>query len=195
VIRHAANSAALFFAPETHLDLVRPGIALLGIDPTGRPSMDRPLIPAMRWVAPLVGIQNIPAGTTVGYGQAWTAKRPTRVGLIPVGYADGYPRGFGNKAVVMVHGVPAPVIGRVSMDLTTIDLTDAPHSTIGDDVTLLDNDPLSPASVYRLAEWADTIPYEIFCGIGPRVHRVAVDEEDADMDEAVDSTHADGDGI
>jgi alanine racemase len=157
--------------------MVRPGIALYGIDPAGKPSLDRPLRPVMKWVAPLVGISDVPAGATVGYGRAWTAARPTRVGLVPVGYADGYPRCFSNEATVMVHGRAAPVIGRVSMDLTTIDLTNVPQATVGDDVTLLDNDPLSPASVYQLARWADTLPYEIFSRIGPRVKRVAHDPE------------------
>ena len=158
--------------------MVRPGLALYGIDPSGRPSMDRALRPAMKWTAPLVGIGDVPAGATVGYGQAWKADRPTRVGLLPVGYADGYPRCFGGRAVVVVHGRAALVIGRVSMDLTTIDLTDVPHAAMGDEVTLLDSDPLSPASVYQLAKWADTIPYEIFCGIGSRVHRVPVGREE-----------------
>jgi len=180
VVRHAANSAATFFAPESHLDMVRPGIALYGVDPTGRPSLDRALRPALRWTAPLVGVKAVRKGTGVGYGQTWLAERDTRVGLVPVGYADGYPRCYSNRAVVMVHGRPAPVVGRISMDLTTIDLGDVPHATVGDEVTLLDPDPLSPASVYALARWADTIPYEVLCRIGPRVKRVAIDPEESD---------------
>lgn len=175
VLRHAANSGAVFFHPASYFDMVRPGLALYGIDPTGKPSLDRNLRPALRWTAPLVGLHDVPAGTTVGYGRTWTAGRPSRIGLVPVGYADGYARCFSNRAVVMVHGRPAPVVGRVSMDLTTVDLTDVPQARTGDEVTLLDSDPLSPASVYRLAEWGGTVPYEIFCGIGPRVHRVVAD--------------------
>ena len=178
VPRHASNSAGTFFVPEAHFDMVRPGIALYGIDPTCRPSMDRPLRPVMKWTAPLVGIRDIPQGTSVGYNQTWRAPRDTRIGLVPVGYADGYPRIFGNKAVMMVHHRAAAVVGRISMDLTTIDLTDIPHAAIGDDVTILDSDPLSPCSAYKLAEWAGTIPYEIFCRIGQRMKRVAVDPED-----------------
>jgi alanine racemase len=179
VARHAANSAATFFRPGAHFDMVRPGVALYGIDPTLRPSMDRALLPVMKWTAPLVGIKDVRKGTCVGYAQTWTAGRDTRVGLVPVGYADGYGRCFSNRAVVLLHGRPAPVIGRVSMDLTTIDLADIPHAVVGDEVTLLDNDPLSPASAYALARWADTIPYEVFCRIGQRVKRVAVEPEDA----------------
>ena len=178
--RHAANSAALFFLPDSHLDMVRPGIALYGVDPSGRPCLDRALRPALRWTAPLVGVKQVAKDTGVGYGQTWRAARDTRIGLVPVGYADGYPRCYSNRAVVMVHGRPAPVVGRISMDLTTIDLGDVPQATVGDEVTLLDPDPLSPASVYALARWADTIPYEVFCRIGPRVKRVAAEPDESD---------------
>ena len=178
VYRHAANSGAVFFSPSTPMDMVRPGLALLGVDPAGKPCLDRPLRPVLKWTAPLIGLKDVPAGETVGYGQTWRAGRPTRIGLLPVGYADGYSRSFSNKAVVLVHGRPAPVVGRISMDLTTIDLTEFPHAVIGDEVTLLDSDPLSPASIYKLAQWADTIPYEVFCRIGPRIRRVAYDLED-----------------
>ena len=156
--RSAANSGGIFFHPQSHLDLVRPGISLYGIDPTCRPSIDRALRPVMRWTAPLIGIRDLAAGATVGYGQTWRTTKPTRLGLIPVGYADGYPRSLSNRGVMMVAGQPAPVAGRVSMDLTVIDLQNAPHAVVGEEVTVLDNDPLSPASVYRIAELAGTIP-------------------------------------
>jgi len=178
VLRHASNSAGALFVPGAALDMVRPGIGLYGIDPTCKPSMQRPLKPVMKWTAPLVGVREIPPYTGVGYGHTWRADRTTRIGLVPVGYADGYLRAFSNRAVMMVHGQPCPVVGRVSMDLTTIDLRGVPAATIGDEVTILDNDPLSDASAYHLAKWADTIPYEIFCRIGPRVKRVAVDPVD-----------------
>jgi alanine racemase len=158
--------------------MVRPGIALYGIDPLCRPVADRKLRPAMKWVAPLINIRDVKAGTGIGYGQTWHAERDCRIGLVPVGYADGYSRCFSNRARMMIHGQPAPVVGRVSMDLTTIDLTNIPNATIGEDVTILDNDPLSPASVYELARLAETIPYEILCGIGQRIHRVATDPAD-----------------
>jgi alanine racemase len=181
-VRHAANSAATFFRPDAHFDMARPGVALYGIDPTLHPCLDRKLRPALKWTAPLVGIKDVPAGTCVGYAQTWRAERDTRVGLVPVGYADGYPRCNSNRAVVLVQGRPAPVIGRVSMDLTTIDLGRHPGACVGDEVTLLDSDPLSPASVYELAKWADTIPYEVFCRIGPRIKRVAVEPEESPSD-------------
>jgi alanine racemase len=182
LIRHAANSAATFFCGAAHFDMVRPGLALYGIDPTLSPRLDRKLRPAMKWTAPLVGIKDVRAGTCVGYAQTWRAPRDTRVGLVPVGYADGYPRSRSNRACVLVQGRKAQVIGRVSMDLTTVDLGDVPAACVGDEVTLLDSDPLSPVSVYELARWSETIPYEVFCRIGQRVKRVAVEpEEPADQ--------------
>lgn len=178
ITRHAANSAAAFLHSDSHFDMVRPGLALYGVDPTLAPSLDRALRPALKWTAPLVGIKDVRKGTCVGYAQTWEADRDTKVGLVPVGYADGYPRCFSNRALVLVQGRRAPVVGRVSMDLTTIDLGDVPGARVGDEVTLLDSDPLSPVSVYALAKWGDTIPYEVFCRIGARVRRVAVDPED-----------------
>jgi len=192
VWRHAANSGALFFMPQSHFDMVRPGIALYGIDPTCKPQIDRALRPVMKWTAPLVGIRTIRRGVGVGYGQTWQAKCDTRIGLLPLGYADGYPRCFSNRAQVLIHGRPAPVIGRISMDLTTVDLGEVPQAQLGDEVTLLDNDPLSPVSAYQLAKWADTIPYEIFCRIGRRVQRVAVAPEGWDHVPMTATTHQPG---
>src|SRR5215213_2059652 len=137
--------------------MVRGGIGVYGIERGGGPHLDRPLRPAMKWTAPLVGVSEIAEGESVGYGQTWRAPRRGRIGLVPVGYADGYPRCFSNRASVMVQGQPAAVV---------------------EEVTLLDNDPLSPASVYHLAKWAETIPYEILSRIGPRVKRVAADTEE-----------------
>lgn len=174
--RSAANSGGVFFQRESHLDMVRPGISIYGIDPTCQPSVERPLKPAMRWVAPLIDIRDVPAGAQVGYGQTWTAQKATRLGLIPIGYADGYPRQLSNRGTMMVAGQPAPVAGRVSMDLTVIDLQNAPQAVVGDDVTVMDDDPVSPASVYSIARLTETIPYEILCRIGKRVRRVAADE-------------------
>jgi alanine racemase len=178
ILRHAASTGAIFLTPPSHLDMVRPGLSLYGIDPLGKPSIDRPLRPVMHWTAPLIGIRDVPRGGTVGYGQTWKAEKQTRVGLVPIGYADGYSRAFSNRGVMLIHGCPAPVIGRVSMDLTTIDLSQVPMASIGDDITVMDSDPISAASVYKLAKWAGTIPYEIFCGIGKRVRRVAIDPSD-----------------
>jgi len=181
IARHAANSAAVFNFPAACLDMVRPGLALYGIDPAGKPTVDRPLRPALEWLAPIIAIHDIPAGATVGYAQSWRAPANTRVGLVPVGYADGYPRSLSSRGTMIVHHKPAPVIGKVSMDMTCIDLTKIPQSAIGDEATVLDPDPLSPASVYAIATLADTIPYEILCRIGPRIRRVGIDPVNVSM--------------
>lgn len=178
MLRHIANSGGVFFTPASHLDLVRPGISLLGIDPTGKPNTDRPLRPALKWTAPIVAIHDVKAGQSVGYNQAWVADHDTKIGVIPIGYADGYSREFGGAAVMTLNHRQLPVVGRVSMDFTTVDLSAVPNAVVGDEVTVLDNDPIAPNSVYRLAEIAKTIPYEIFCRIGPRVTRVGVEPED-----------------
>ena len=184
--RHAANSAAIFFMPQAQYDMVRPGISLYGMDPTDQPAMDRPLRPVAKFVAPLVGIRDIPKGTGVGYSHTWHAPRDSRIGLVPVGYADGYPRLLSNRGSMIVQNQRAPVIGRISMDLTTIDLSDIPQANIGDEVTVMDNDPLSPAGAYAIAHHAETITYEVLCRIGPRVRRVGVDPVDTFDDPPVD---------
>jgi alanine racemase len=175
LIRTLANSGGIFFFPESQLDMVRPGISLYGIDPTCRPNFGRALRPVAKWTAPIVSILNAPRHTSVGYGQTWKTDRDTRIGLVPIGYADGYARNWENSAKMIVNGIPVPVVGRVSMDLTTIDLHDVPQAKIGDEVIVMDCDPLSPASAYALAELGQTIPYEVFTRIGRRVKRVAVD--------------------
>ena len=185
VTLHAANSAATFFLPQSHFDMIRPGISLYGIDPTGMPSLDRKLRPVARFVAPLVGVRQIPKGQGVGYSHTWLAPRDSRIGLVPIGYADGYARMLSNKSSMIVQGRRAPVIGRVSMDMITIDLTEIPQVNLGDEVTVIDDDPLSPASAYERARLADTIPYEILCRIGPRVRRVGVDPDDTADDPPV----------
>ncbi len=175
IIRTISNSGGTFFCPEAQLDMVRPGISLYGIDPTCRPHYARNLKPVAKWTAPIVSILDAKQHTGVGYGQTWKTPRDTRIGLVPVGYADGYLRCFGNRASMIVNGVACPVVGRVSMDLTSIDLHDVPSAKIGDEVVVMDSDPLSPASAYTLAELGQTIPYELFTRIGRRVKRVAVD--------------------
>lgn len=190
LIRHAASSGAIFLTPPAHLDMVRPGLSLYGIDPCGKASIDRPLRPVLRWTAPLIGIREVARGQTIGYGQTWTADKDTRVGLVPIGYADGYLRSFSNCGVMLIHDCPAPVLGRVSMDLTTIDLSQVPMASIGDEVVVLDSDPLSICSVYRLAEWAQTIPYEIVSRLGQRVRRLAVDPLDGQEVSAVNQEEA-----
>ncbi len=168
---HAANSAATLALPESHYDMVRPGLALYGCYPTPEMARPLPLRPVLRLCAQLLEIKTVAAGSRTGYGLTHTFERESRIGLVSVGYADGYPRILGGRATMRVQGFDVPVCGRVSMDQVVVDLTGAPGCEIGDEVEVISNDPLSPHSLERLAELAGTVPYEISCGLGLRVER------------------------
>ena len=172
---HAANSAATIDLPELQLDMVRPGIALYGYPPSDTMHRRLPLTPALRLTARLMQVKTVAAGQKCGYGLTHTFSRDSRIGLVPVGYGDGYLRCLSNQAVMRVCGRDAPVRGRVSMDQTIIDLTEIPEARIGDEVEIVSNDPSAAHSVANLARLAGTIPYEITCLLGRRVRRVLVD--------------------
>ncbi len=176
---HMANSAALIDLPATHLDMVRPGIAVYGYQPSDEMANRLPLRPALRLTGRLMQIKHVPAGSRCGYGLTHTFARDSRVGLAPVGYADGYPRSLSNAATMRIAGRDVPVRGRVSMDQTIVDLTDLPAVAVGDEVEIISPDPSAPHSVEALARLAGTIPYEITCRLGQRVRRVPVDEYSA----------------
>ena len=162
---HVANSAATMRGI-TPGDFARVGIALYGAEPLDNDSLR--LDPVMRWRTEIVRLKDLPSGHAVGYGMTFHTKRASRIATLPVGYADGYRRGFGNRAEVLVRGKRVPVVGRVSMDLTTIDVTDVPDVAVGDGVVLLGG----PIRVEELAAKLDTISYEVFCGVSARVPRV-----------------------
>ncbi len=167
--KHIANSAGLRF-PEAHLDAVRPGLALYGIAPcTGFGDLK----PAMRWRSSILSVRDLPKGSAVGYNSTFVTSRDSRVGILPIGYADGYNRLLSGKGTVRLdNGACVPVIGTVSMDLTAIDLTDFPQVVKGGRVTLLEEDPESGISASALANQTGTISYEVLTSIGSRVkHR------------------------
>ena len=174
LLLHAANSAAAIDLPESHLDMVRVGLAMYGYQPAERMENPVPLRPALRVWGRLMLVKRLPAGAGVGYGLTCTLKRPSVVGLAPVGYADGYFRSLSNRATMRVRGADAPVLGRVSMDQVVIDLTDAPPVSAGEPVEVISRDPSAPHSVENLARLAGTIPYEITCRLGPRAKRILV---------------------
>jgi len=166
--RHISNSAGLQYS-EAHLDAVRPGLALYGIALCPALAALRPIL---RWKARIMTVNELQAGATVGYARNFTTSRPSRIAVLPVGYADGYRRLLSNRGKVLTEFGLAPVVGNVSMDLTAIDVTDLPEVRAGDDVVLLDDDPGSELSAVQLAASLETIPYEILTLIGPRVERV-----------------------
>ena len=173
---HAANSAAAIDLPETHLDMVRIGIAMYGYHPSDEMRRRLPLRGILRLVGRFTQVKEVPAGSSAGYGQTYRFDRPAKIGLVPIGYADGYSRHFSNRTVMRIGGRIAPVRGRISMDQTAVDLTDLPEVRIGDEVEIASPDPEAPNSVENLARLADTIPYEITCGFGNRIRRVNHDE-------------------
>lgn len=166
--RHLCNSAGLRL-PEAHFEAVRPGLALYGVPLVPELSS---LQPALTWKARISVINQLPAGHHIGYGGTFRTARTSRIGVLPVGYADGYNRRLSNQGQVLTPHGYAPIVGLVSMDLTAIDITDYPGIGVGDEVTLLDSAPGSPISALALAKQLNTIPYEILTSIGPRVVRV-----------------------
>ncbi len=167
--RHVHASSGVMSSLPAAFNYVRPGLAVYGLDPHGRRGSD--LLPALRWRTQIVFLKDHRKGTRIGYGATWRAGRKTRVATLPVGYNDGYRYAFSNRADVLVRGRRCPVIGRVSMDYTTVDVTDVPDASVGDAVTLLGTDGDACIGAEELATLADTISYEILCGIGRRVKR------------------------
>jgi len=174
-----ANSAGILQWPQTmepSLDLdytganwVRPGLALFGASPVrGKSAKDLGLTPAMSFESRLIAVKTVKRDAYVGYGGAWRAPRDTVVGVAAVGYGDGYPRHLESGTPVLVNGRRVALIGRVSMDMINLDLTDVPVAKVGDPVVLWGNH----LPIEEIATRADTIPYELMCGLSERVaHR------------------------
>ncbi len=166
---HLANSAGVLAHPSTWLDAVRPGLALYGVAPSG--SVDgSSLRPAMTVETRVVAVRRVPAGTALGYGGRFVTARDTTVAVLPIGYHDGLRRSFSGKVSVLLRGGRAPVVGSVSMDVTLVDATET-GAERGDRVVCLGADGGATVTAWDLARAASTIPYEILCGIGPRVLR------------------------
>jgi alanine racemase len=165
---HIANSAAILGERVGPEDWARPGIMLYGANPHPRFETGRRLRPVMTLETEILSLKEIPKGAAVSYGGDWVAPRPSRIAVLPIGYADGYLRSLSNKGRVMIEGRPYPVVGRVCMDLTMVDVTEAPAVKLGDKVLLWG--PGMP--VEDVAQAAGTISYELLCSISPRVPRI-----------------------
>lgn len=168
-LRHLANSAGILNYPEAYYDMVRPGILLYGMSPDGSLRAPDGFKPVMRLAASIATIKTIETGESVSYGRIFTASRRTRVGLLPIGYADGYSRSLSNKAMVVIRDRRIPLIGRVCMDQFMVDLTDAPEVAVGDEATLFGTEDLPAGFLTRLM---GTLDYELTCGISKRVPRI-----------------------
>lgn len=168
ISRSMANSAAVLGLPDAMLDVVRPGLMLYGVSPIkDKLAKDFSLEPVMRFVSKVTEIHDYPAHAAIGYSGIWQSDKPSKIGVIPVGYADGYPRVVNSLAKVWVAGNIAPIVGRISMDMLTIDLTTCKNVQIGDEVELWGKH----ISIEEAAQAAGTISYEILTKIGSRVIR------------------------
>ncbi len=168
-LRHCANTGATVDYPETYLDMVRPGLLLYGY---GDFAKRLGLKPIMTMKTTVSTIKIYPEGTKISYGGLYTTEKKTRIGVIPYGYADGFFRSLSNRYSVMTEDGPAPVRGRICMDMCMIDLTDKPDVVIGSEIEIFGkHNPIE-----KMAEMAGTIPYEIVCAVSKRVHRVYIAE-------------------
>jgi alanine racemase len=175
--RHCANSAAIEDFPMSHLDMVRAGIILYGLEPSGVVRHGGKVRPALQLKSVVSHVKVIPAGATVSYGREYTAQRELRIATVPIGYADGYSRSlFPNGAQMLIHGKRCPIVGRVCMDQLMVDLGDLRDVKIGDIVTVIGTDGEESITADELAERIGTINYEVICNIGARVPRVYLEK-------------------
>lgn len=168
---HSANSAAVDGVAESRMDLVRPGLLAYGLHPAGgAPGIG--VVPIMSWKSRLVRVRRVAAGRTISYGRSFTTARDSVIGVVPVGYGHGYPLRLSGRGSMLVSGHRVPIVGRVTMDMTMVDLTDlSSEPKEGDDVVLVGSQGDESISFHDLASWADTICYEIMCMISKRVPR------------------------
>jgi alanine racemase len=171
-VNHVANSAAVVLRPDAHFNLMRPGLALYGLPPVHAVREKIDLRPVMTFKTRLMQVKRVPAGVGVSYGHTFVTPRESAIGVLPVGYADGYRRGLQHGGEVLVRGRRAPVVGAICMDLTMVDLSDVPGSRIGDEVILWGSANEAIISVNDVARLAQTISYEMLCTVGRRVPRI-----------------------
>jgi alanine racemase len=167
---HAANSAASLFFPAARFDMVRPGIALFGINPAEDAALPEGFSPVLQWKTRLISIKDIPAGSGVSYGHKYTTSKVERVGVIAVGYADGFRRVDGNR--VLIRGKTAPVLGSICMDQCMVSLDDIPDARMEDEVVLIGSQGSRHISAEMIAHSWGTIAYEVVCGLTARLPRI-----------------------
>lgn len=168
---HASNSAGTMNLPDARLDLVRVGLVAYGVHPP-HDAARLSLAPVMSLRSRLVQVRDLPAGTPISYGRSFVTSRPSRIGVVPVGYGHGYSWLLSNRGRMLVNGRRVPIVGRVTMDLTMIDLTEVPEVVVGDEVVLFGEQDGASIGVEEVAEWSETLAYEVMCTIGKRVARL-----------------------
>jgi alanine racemase len=174
--RHLSNSAGVMSLPEVRdgisLNLVRPGLMLYGVSPARGFEGAESLRPVLEWKTAITHVKPVPAGAPISYGGTWKTPRPSVIATLPVGYADGYFRALSNKGQVLIGGRRAPIVGRVCMDMTMIDVTDLPKAQVGDEVVLIGAQESERITADEMAGWVQTISYEVLCAVGSRVPRL-----------------------
>lgn len=175
---HLCNSGGTLFLHSEHHDMVRPGIAIYGLEPAPGMAHGCPLRPALSFRSRLSLVKHVAAGEAVSYGLRWTAKEDTRVGIVPAGYADGVVRALSNRGEVVLRGHRVPIAGTVCMDQFLVDINEI-DARPGDDVTLIGAQNGTAVTADDWASWLGTINYEVVCGIGKRVPRVYVGLEES----------------
>lgn len=172
-VRHAANSAALIDMPEAHLDMVRPGIAIYGLYPSDAVDKKRvSLRPAMTLKTRVIHLKKVPAGFHVSYGITYKTSKPTTIATVPAGYADGLNRLLSSRGQMLIHGKRVPIVGRICMDLTMLDVGSIDHVQVGDEVVVFGQQDSESITVDEMAASLNTINYEIVTTITARVPRV-----------------------
>jgi alanine racemase len=169
---HMCNSPGLLKYPEAHFNLVRSGLMTYGLSPYTSSSEKLAVEPVMNWSARIVYIKDVPAGFNVSYGGAFITTHPTRLAIVPVGYADGYRRCLSNGGRAIVNSVSVPIAGKICMDHTVFDITGVDNVHLGDTITLIGADGCERVTVEELADIAGTINYEITTCISGRVPRI-----------------------
>lgn len=164
---HIENSAAFFGLTDDSFDLLRCGISLYGVYPVCC-SLDKPLKPLLSWLSKPIQVSTLKAGCTVSYECTWMAERDSLIAVIPVGYADGYPRATSNKGYVLINGHFVPIIGNVCMDCLVVDVSNCGLVNVDSEVVLIGEQQGATITLEDIAEWAGTIAYEIACNIAPR---------------------------
>jgi len=170
---HAANSAATLNLPEARFDWVRVGLIAYGHQPP-HARAELPLQSVMAFKSRLVQVREFPRGASISYGRTFVTERPSRIGVIAVGYGHGLSWLLSNRGHMLAGGVRVPIVGRVTMDLTMVDVTDVPAARVGDEVVLFGEQGGASISLEEVARWSETLPYEIMCTIGKRVTRIYV---------------------
>lgn len=183
--RHIANSAGILQHPDSHLDMVRPGIMLYGIYPSASTRRAVPLAPALTLKSRVVYFKVAQPGDSISYGGTWRCERPTRIVTLPVGYGDGFFRGLSNHGEVLIHGQRCPIVGAITMDALMVDIGQG-SAYVGDEAVLIGTQGEASISVEAVAEQMDTLPYEVLTHLNARIPRVyrGLRPTDADRDPA-----------